>query len=58
MVGVNSEIVVGVGGIRPQYVKHYLGLFILNLMHNFQRPLDILNILKSIERGSDSPMKT
>ena len=58
MVGVNSEIVVGVGGIRPQYIKHYLGLLILNFMHNFQRSFDILNILKSIERGSDSPMKT
>ena len=58
MVGVNSEIVVGVGGVRPQYVKHYLGLLILNLMHNFQRSFDILNILKSIKRGSDSSMKT
>ena len=58
VVGINSEIVVGVSRIRPQYVKNYLGLFILNFVHNFQRPFDVLDILKGIERGSDSSMKT
>lgn len=49
VVGVNTQLAVGVRGVRPEDVQDYLRFLVLHLMHHFQRSFDVLYIFESVE---------
>lgn len=57
VVGVDAELAVRLGWIRPEDVEDHLGLVVLHLMHDLQGTADLLDILKSVEGGTDSAVE-
>ena len=58
MVGVNTQLTVRLSGIRPKNVEHNLRLVVLHLVHHLKRSIYLLNVLKSVQRGSDTAVQT
>lgn len=57
VVGVDAELAVRLSWVRPEDVQDHLGLVVLHLVHDLQGTTDLLDVLKSVERGSNSAVE-
>lgn len=57
VVGQDALILVGVGGVGPEDVDDEQLVAVLHLVHDLERPLELLDVVQLVERGADAAVQ-